>query len=143
MKKAFSIILVLGLILTSNAQKRKKGNNLTVAQKTELSLKKMTLRLDLTERQQNKIRPLLAEKHSKLNDNRTQRKEDRKKLSSEERYTKKMQRLDSQIALKGQMKDILNDKQYERFEKMLLKKKKHMAKRKRKHKKNKNSHSRG
>lgn len=143
MKKAFSLLLVLGLILTSTAQKRKKGNDLTVAQKTELSLKKMTLRLDLTERQQNRIRPLLTEKYAHFNNNHKRNKKDRKKLSSEERYAKKMQRLDSKIALKSKIREILNDKQYEKFEKSFLNKKRRIAKRRMKRKKKEDSHSRG
>ncbi len=143
MKKIFSIVLALGLILTATAQKRKQNKEVTIAQRTELSLKKMTLRLDLTERQQNKIRPLLMEKHSKFNNSHKKRKADRKKLSSEERYAKKIQHLDYKIAFKNKMKDILDDKQYEKFEKSFLKKKRKMAKRRMKIKKNKGSHSRG
>ncbi len=137
MKKIGLALMALTLSLTVSAQKSKKGKDFTVEQKTELALKKMTLDLDLSDRQVNKIRPLLAEK---INDrdshrkNREAKKGERKKLSSDERYKREMARLDKMIAFKANMKDILNDKQYERFEKVAARKK-HKMKRRGKHRK--------
>lgn len=141
MKKAITLALVFGLILTSYAQKKKRrGDDFSVEQKTELALKEMTLRLDLSERQQNKIRPILAKKISKRMEFKKQHNKRRKeatKLSKEERYERKMAHLDSKIAFKNSMKEILNSKQYERFEKMngrrahKMKRKMKMKKRKR------------
>ncbi len=132
MKKIVVALIALSLSFTVSAQKRKKGSDFSVEQKTELALKKMTLDLDLSERQQNKIRPLLAEKitnraaHKK---NRKAKKEERKKLSSDERFKKEMARLDKMIVFKANMKDILNDQQYERFEKIVVRKKHKMKRR--------------
>lgn len=121
MKKLISALLVLAFVMTGFAQKKKRRNNdFTAEQKTELALKKMTLRLDLSKRQQRKIRPLLAEhiadrmqlKHEYKN-------RARKKLSNDERFERQMAYLDRKIAFKTSMKDILNEKQYERFEKKI------------------------
>lgn len=147
MKKIIALlVLAVGFTLTTQAQKGKRGDfeKLTVAQQTELAVKKMTLKLDLTAAQQRKIKPLLAEKIAKrktMHEKRKAMKEsgkERKKLSANERFAKKSQMLDAQIAFKADMKRILNEKQYERFEKMAARKK-HGAKKKmkrRKHKKN-------
>ncbi|WP_299617293.1 hypothetical protein [uncultured Tenacibaculum sp.] len=137
MKKMVSVMLVLGFLMTGFAQKKKRrgDDGFSVDQKTELALKKMTLRLDLSERQQNKIRPLLAEQITKREEFRKNRKA--KKLSADERYERQMAHLDKKIAFKSSMKEILNSKQYERFEKMngrrahKMKRKMKMKKRKR------------
>ncbi|WP_299673943.1 hypothetical protein [uncultured Tenacibaculum sp.] len=141
MKKVVAIALVFGFVLTSFAQKKKRrGDDFSVEQKTELTLKKMTLRLDLSERQQNKIRPLLAEqiaKRTEFKKNHKAKRKEAKKLSKEERYERQMAHLDRKIAFKNSMKEILNSKQYEQFEKMngrrahKMKRKMKMKKRKR------------
>lgn len=141
MKKVVAIALVFGFVLTSFAQKKKRrSDDFSVEQKTELALKKMTLRLDLSERQQNKIRPLLAKqitKREEFRKNRKAKRKEAKKLSADERYEKQMAHLDKKIAFKSSMKEILNSKQYERFEKTngrrahKMKRKMKMKKRKR------------
>ncbi|CAL2057139.1 hypothetical protein [Tenacibaculum sp. 190524A05c] len=143
MKKIVVALIALSLSFTVSAQKRKKGSDFTVEQKTELALKKMTLDLDLSDRQANKIRPLLAEKISDRSEHRKNKKvkkEDRKRLSSDERFKREMARLDKMIAFKANMKDILNDDQYERFEKIAAHKK-HKMKRRGKHRRMKHDRS--
>ena len=146
MKKiALLLMLSIGLILTSQTQKGKRGDfkKLTTQQKTELAIKKMTLKLDLTASQQRKIKPLLAEKIAQrktMHEKRKAMKENgkkREKLSANERFEKLSKRLDYQIAFKADMKRILNEKQYERFEKMAGKRKHKAMKKmkKRKHRK--------
>ena len=145
MKKIIALlVLAIGFTLTSQAQKGKRGDfeKLTVAQQTELAVKKMTLKLDLTTAQQRRVKPLLAEKIAKrktMHEKRKAMKESgkkREKLSADERFAKKSKMLDTQIAFKADMKRILNEKQYERFEKMAARKK-HGAKKKMKHRKHK------
>ena len=141
MKKAVTLVLVILFSLTINAQKRKKDDfeRMTVAQRVDLALKKMTLNLDLSSSQQNKIKPLLeqkiTEREAKLKE-RKENKGERKKLTADERYAKMSEKLDKQIVFKAEMKGILNDKQYERFEKMATKRM-HKKKQKMKHKKRK------
>lgn len=132
MKKIIIVLVAVAFSVSVSAQKRKRGNDFTLAQKTELALKKMTLQLDLSERQQNKIRPLLTEKITDRETHKKHRKakgEERQKLSSDERYNREVARLDKMIAFKANMRDILDDKQYERFEKIAARKKHKMKKR--------------
>ena len=143
MKKLVTIlVLAIGFTVTTQAQKGKRNNaaQLTVQQQTELAVKKMTLKLDLTASQQRDISPLLTEKIAKRKEMHEKRKamkdsdEKRKKLSADERFEKQNKMLDAKIAFKGEMKRILNKEQYERFEKMSARKK-HKAKNKMKHRK--------
>lgn len=134
------LVLAVGFTLTTQAQKGKRNNSekLTVEQQTELAIKKMTLKLDLTTSQQSQIKPLLAQKIEKrkaMHEKRKAMKESnkkREKLSANERFEKKNQMLDNKIAFKADMKRILNKEQYEKFEKISARK---MHKGKRKHKK--------
>ena len=143
MKKLVTVlVLVIGFTLTTQAQKGKRNNlaQLTAQQQTELAVKKMTLKLDLTTSQQRDIAPLLTEKIAKRKEMHQKRKamkesgKKRAKLSANERFEKQNKMLDSKIAFKAEMKRILNKQQYERFEKMSAKKK-HKAKKKMKHRK--------
>ena len=128
MKKLLTVlVLAVGFTVTTQAQKGDKGKReqLTVEQQTELEVKKMTLKLDLTEAQQNQIKPLIAKKVAERKEMWTKRKamkESDSKPSSEERYAMKTKMLDKQIAYKTEMKRILNEQQYERFEKMAARK---------------------
>lgn len=141
MKKVLAVlVLALGLTATTQAQKGKKGDfeKLTVEQKTALAVKKMTLKLDLTPSQANKITPLLAEKIAErkaMHEKRKALKKSDKKPTANERYAMQSARLDKQIAFKNDMKRILTEKQYEKFEKMATRKMHKMKKgKKRKHK---------
>jgi acyl-CoA reductase-like NAD-dependent aldehyde dehydrogenase len=126
MKKLASIlILVFAFTLTAQGQKkgmeRENGPKLTVEQQTDLAIKKMTLGLDLTEKQQSQIKPLISTQAAariKAMQTRKEHKEANKKPSSDEIYAMKSNQLDNQIAFKSKMKEILNKEQFEKFEKM-------------------------
>lgn len=139
MKKVISlIVLVLVVSFTSQAQRKMKNEDrepLSVEQKTTLSVKKLTLALDLTEKQQREVRPLIAEKiakRKKMHEEFKARKESAKKLTKDERYERMNAKLDEKIAFKAKMKQILNKEQYEKYEKIAAKR---MRKGKRKMKK--------
>lgn len=144
MKKVVAIfVLALGFVTSIQAQKGKKGNfeKMTSEQRTELHLKKMTLALDLTSSQASQIKPLLLEKANKrkaMHEKRKSLKESGKKPTADERYAIKSAKLDKMIAFKADMKRILNEKQYEKFEKMVAHKA-HKMKRKM-HKRGKKRH---
>lgn len=135
MKKIIGfLVFVISISTSVNAQKEKK-ERMTVEQQTELAVKKMALKLDLTDSQQRRVKPLLAEQINEKKELRSKRKamkESGKKPSADERYAVANSRLNKLIAFKTEMKGILNEKQYERFEKMTAKK---MHKRKKKAKK--------
>lgn len=127
MKKIASIlILVFAFTLTTQAQKKGKRNNdkgpkLTVEQFSDLAVKKMTLALDLSDKQQGQIKPLISAQVAAKKAAMESRKENRdanKKPSADEIYAMKSKQLDNQIAFKNKMKDILNKDQFEKFEKM-------------------------
>ncbi len=129
MKNIASILVfVFAFALTTGAQQKRKEkrDNLSVEQRTELAVKKMTLALNLSDKQQNEIKPLLVaqakerevalEKRKALRDSNT-------KPTKEELYAMRTQQLDAQIDFKSKMKAILKTDQFERFEKMSLKRK--------------------
>lgn len=98
---------------------RTKMSDLTPEQMAELSTKKLTLHLDLTAQQQvavHKLELAKATKRKEHAENRKDRKE-RKELSDTERFEMKTKRLDEQIANKREMKSILTEAQYEKWEK--------------------------
>lgn len=122
-KLAHVLLIVFAFTLSNQAQEQKKGKRpqLTVDQHTDLSLKRMTLALDLSEKQQNQIKPLLkaqAEKKMAMMKKHNEMRKNKTKPSADEVYKMQAERLDNQIAMKGKMKTILNDTQFEKFEKM-------------------------
>ena len=129
MKKLASILVfVLAFTLSTEAQKKRdhKRPQLTVEQYTDLTVKKMTLALDLSERQQNQVKPLIALKMKERKDFMEKRKEAReenKKPTSDAIFAMKSKMLDNRIAMKKNMKEILNKEQFEKFEKMNKKRK--------------------
>lgn len=125
MKKLITIlVLALGISINTQAQKKDRGDhkdNLTPKQKTELAVKKMTLKLDLTDSQVSQIKPLLekrTEERVKMHEKRKASKEANKELTADQRYDIKNKKLDEKIAFKKRMKQILNEEQYKKFEKM-------------------------
>jgi hypothetical protein len=115
------ILLVFAFTLVTQAQVKKKRANFSVEQQTDLAVKKMTLALDLSEKQQNEIRPLLNEQIAERKAFREERKaarKENKKPTADEIYAMKNKMLDSKIAMKNKMKTILNKEQLEKFEKM-------------------------
>lgn len=141
MKKVIAILVAVLSISTAQAQRGKKGDfeKMTPEQRTELAVKKMTLKLDLTPSQANQVKPLLLEQSKErqaMHAKRKAMKESGKKPSADERYQMANARLDKQIAFKNEMKTILNEKQYEKFEKMMARKMHKMKKdkKRRKHK---------
>lgn len=142
MKKIASIlVLVFAFTITTQGQKKRKEKKqkFSIEQHTDLAVKKMTLSLDLSKKQQNEIKPILkaqAEERKAAMEKRKEFKEHKKKPSSDEMYAILSKRLDSQIAFKSKMKEILNKEQYEKFEK-ISKKRKHKGKEKMKEKVNK------
>lgn len=129
MKKIVSITLLLVGLVAFAQEKRKEHqrtmNDLTPEQMATLQTKKMTLALDLNEAQQKQIQQLnfeQAEQRKAAMEERKKKRveEDSEKPTSEERYARQLERLDKQIARKADMKKILSQEQYERWEKMMV-----------------------
>lgn len=124
MKKLVSTFLLAILVtFSSQAQERRKGERpqLTVEQQTDLMVKKMTLSLDLSKKQQQQIMPLLkkqAEQRQAAMQRRKEMREKDIKPTADAIYKMRSNQLDNQIAFKNNMKQILDKDQFERFEKM-------------------------
>ena len=121
------IFFAIAVTFTANAQEktaqknRQNGPQFTVEQHTELSVKRMTLALDLNEKQQNQIKPLLiaqATQRKAAMEKMKKARETKQRPTDEEIFAMKNQQLDNQIAMKKAMKEILTKEQFEKFEKM-------------------------
>jgi hypothetical protein len=113
MKKLASILVfVFVFTLTTQAQKKRKDQRpqLSIEQQTTLAVKKMTLALDLSEKQQDQIMPLIkaqAIARKEAMGKRKAMKESNSKPSSDEIFAMKNNMLDNKIAMKTKMKEIL------------------------------------
>ena len=127
MKKLFIVaLLVVGM--TSFAQERKatteraQMEQMTLEQRNQLHLKKMTLELDLNASQQKEMSKVIAEQSAKREAKMAERKATKdvakKQLTADERFAKKNQMLDEQIVMKERMKKILSADQYKKWEDM-------------------------
>ncbi|MFC7356579.1 hypothetical protein ACFQO1_02680 [Jejudonia soesokkakensis] len=143
MKKLVIIcMLLVGITVTAQDRESKKevrkemrerAKDLTPQQIASLQTKKMTLHLDLTEKQQIEVEKLNLE----IATNRKAMAEKRKKmeeLSNDERVAMREQMLDEQIATKKKFKAILTEAQFSTWEKGRMKKRRGMAKRRMKNK---------
>lgn len=124
MKKIASIIVFAFVVVIATSAQQKRNVNrpvLSVAQQTDLTVKRMTLALDLSEKQQEQLKPVIeknvSERVSFLEKRKEARKE-RKKPSANEMYAFQSKMLDGKIAMKNSLKKILNKEQLEKFEKM-------------------------
>jgi hypothetical protein len=120
---AFALIFIMSITFSLNAQHKKehhKKPKFTKEQRTNIAIKKMTLSLGLSEKQQNQIKPLLmaqmASKEAAMA-KRKKAKEENKKPTTDEIYAMQIKRLDNMILMKSKMKNILDKEQFEKFEK--------------------------
>ncbi|WP_445749574.1 hypothetical protein [Polaribacter sp.] len=121
------ILLAIAVTFTANAQEKTGQKNkqnrpqFTAEQHTELSVKRLTLALDLNEKQQNQIKPLLmaqATQRKAAMEKMKKARENKQRPSEEEIFAMENQKLDNQIAMKNKMKEILTKEQFEKFEKI-------------------------
>ena len=139
MKKIILIALALVTIQVS-AQKGKQDyrkadrmdrieryKDFTPEEIAQLQTKKLTLALDLTQSQQNKVEKIHLEnaiaRQAKMEERQDKTKQEGEKPNKEERLALMNERLDKQIAMKSEMKKILNDEQFEKWEKIQARKK--------------------
>jgi protein CpxP len=121
MKKVIvAVLLVVGM--TTFAQERgEKRERLSPEQKVELQAKKMKLDLDLNDKQTADIKKIVAEQVKKREAKRAEFEAKRAKdakPTQEEMFQNKSQMLDEQIAMKAEMKKILNAEQFSKWEKI-------------------------
>ncbi|HFS67959.1 MAG TPA: hypothetical protein ENK67_07090 [Flavobacteriia bacterium] len=116
MKKTILTLLAVILVQTSFAQKEK-NNDFTPEQQAEIRTKKMQLALDLTNKQVQQIKEIQLDM-IKEKAQRKESKENLKELTSDEKYQRIITNLDKKIAVKKRFKAVLNQQQYEKWEKM-------------------------
>ena len=142
--KNIASILLLVLIFTFTIQAQKKRGykqQLTINQQTSLKVKQMTLALDLSDKQQQQLTPLLRAEitfRQAAIEKRKEARKQKKRHSSDEIYAIKSKELDNKISMKRSMKDILNKTQFKMFKKIYtqrMKKKKGREQRERSTKK--------
>lgn len=136
MKKLVFIALAF-ITLQATAQEHRRGHRdgqrkgerkthalrqLSPEQLAEVQTKRMTLRLDLSENQQKEVQKLVLqqakerkEKIEAFKKSRTD--ENAKRPTKEKRLELLNERLDNQIAMKRKMKNILNEEQYQKWQK--------------------------
>ena len=145
------LILALITVFTSTLFAQRKcatkpfheKHNFTIEQKATLRIKKMALGLDLTEKQQNKILPLLKaeiQRHETLRSEIEQKQNSGVKPSDEEVFNKMNTALDHRLTYQKAIKNILSDEQFESWLKMERehhkRKRHHMRDQRRNHHKN-------
>ncbi|NNC44479.1 MAG: hypothetical protein HKN99_01180 [Winogradskyella sp.] len=123
-------LISLNAMAQPNDSQRQRGNhqkqdrammNMSPEEMATVKSKKMTLHLDLTEKQQSEVKALIlkqAEKRQKQMDNRPKNDDGTfKKPTKEELVSMRNQKLDEQIEMKQSLKSILTKEQYEQFNK--------------------------
>ncbi|WP_139958342.1 hypothetical protein [Flavicella sediminum] len=125
MKKVIlSAVLMVLTVTMAMAQPKQHGSkkmDFTPEQKSRLAVKKLTLALDLSTSQQQKLKPLIMEGIQKREAVMAEHKANRsqkKQLSSDEAYVKMNKMLDEKIAAQKKIKSILNKDQFEKWLKM-------------------------
>ena len=132
--KLLIAMLVFAISFSAEAQKKRgrKVLKMSTEQQATLTVKQMILTLDLSEKQQKEIMPLISQQ-IKEKKNAFRSKIKGQKLNSDELFEMKNKFLDAKIMIKNKMKQILDDQQFKKFLKMAAaKKRKGMKKKKRK-----------
>lgn len=125
MKKTLLTLLVLGTLCGTYAQEKEnttqkpQRERMSVEQRNQLQLKRMTADLDLNTSQQKEMATIIADENAKREAKRAEMKANRdakKQLTADERFKMENERLDAQIERKAKMKKILSKEQFEKWE---------------------------
>lgn len=122
MKKWILLALFSTGVMVAQQGKQRKGQErepLSLEQRTDLHVKKLTLDLDLNEKQQKEVKDLLLENGKQRQEKMAAKKEQFKNegsLTADQRYEMQLAALDQQIAVKESMKKILNKEQFVKWE---------------------------
>ncbi|RZJ64286.1 MAG: hypothetical protein EOO50_16140 [Flavobacterium sp.] len=145
MKNVVMAVLMLvgvsGFAQEKHDGKRKHDRvELSPEQRNELRLKELTLKLDLNASQQKEMAKIISEQQVKRDAARAEMKtkrDNKEKPTADEVFARQSKMLDEQIAAKARMKKLLNDEQFDKWEKMREHKKDHFQKRMGKHREKK------
>lgn len=135
--KMWILAMAMAVSVGASAQDRKEHHEpLKPEQRAELQSKRMTLALDLNEKQQKDMQQLLLEKGKQRSEFRRQHMAERKagkELTADERFDRKNKILDDRIAMKAEMKKILTPEQFGKLEKINKERHHELRKRERNH----------
>lgn len=148
MKKVLFIpLMFLAFIASAQENNERKHahkdyHEMSNEQKALLKVKRMTLALDLSKKQQDEMESLQLSRINQREQLREERQDEgkersRESISPDELFAYENQRLDQMIAYKKEVKDILSADQYSKWEEMHQKSKKvrhHNPNRKKEHK---------
>lgn len=125
MKKLVGLTLVIMLFsLTISAQRqgqRQQKAQYTPEQRATIQSKKLALRLDLNEKKQKEVEKLMLKNAKEREQTRAafqKNKQDGIGLTNDERFERENMRLTKQQAHKAEMKKILSENQFEKWETM-------------------------
>lgn len=138
MKKVFLFLTLCISALTYAQERNGAVEKMNAEQQTILQVKRMTLALDLSLKQQEDIKSLLLERAQKKAAHQLAqktKKEKGEKPTASEKFEMHSQLLDAQIEFKSKMKKILSEEQFKKWEKLRNRKGK-MINKKRPHHRN-------
>jgi len=127
--KQLTLVLLSVITLSSFAQEKSKKHEKMAQIRHEMTpediagikTKKLVLHLDLSEAQQDQVYNLMLVKTAEekaLRDKRKAKKEDKAQITKDDYIKMQNDQLDRQIAFKREMKAILTNEQYAKFEKI-------------------------
>ena len=117
--KKYIVLFALALPLIGMAQDEHARAALSPKQRATLHAKELQLELDLNVDQTKKIEQAFAKHQSE----RPQKPKNNGTMTADERYAQRLNRIELQIAMKQEMKTILNNEQFAKWEKMHASKK--------------------
>ena len=104
-----------------NKQVKEHREPFTAAQRAELRSKNLALKLDLTDKQQKEMQKVLLTREIEREQVMAQRKANKdavKKVTPDERFAMMNTRLDTQIAMKKEVRKILTPEQFAKYEQL-------------------------
>ena len=132
MKKIMLMLLLVVGMTTFAQEKRTQKEKLTSEQHVELQVKKMKLDLNLNDKQSVEVKKVVAQQVKRREAKRAEheaKKDDGTKPTSNEIFEMRNEMLDEQIAIKNEMKKILNAEQFVKWEKIQAERKDKMKNR--------------
>ena len=121
MKKIMLMLLLVVGMTTFAQEKRTQKEKLTSEQHVELQVKKMKLDLNLNDKQSVEVKKVVAQQVKRREAKRAEhetKKDDGTKPTANEIFEMRNEMLDEQIAIKNEMKKILNAEQFVKWEKI-------------------------
>ncbi len=117
MKNINLFIALFATIFAFSQKKHTQKTEFTAVQKTQLIVKKLSITLDLSEKQTAQIIPLMSAKVQQHEMKKAER-ESHKEISTDEKFKLAMAHLNDQASLRREMKKILDKNQYEKWTEM-------------------------